>query len=108
MVADLTERLRETGLEAAPALWIEGIQVQTSTPVDLESRRSSADFLGEVLRLIENSRRNPTGLQEMVSELYNDQRVRRFLEFPAEQELVELLSEVESVCLDKLVVEESE
>ena len=108
VVGDLTERLRETGLEAAPALWIEGIQVQTSTPVDLESRRSSADFLGEVLRLIENSRRNPTGLQEMVSELYNDQRVRRFLEFPAEQELVELLSEVESVCLDKLVVEESE
>jgi exonuclease SbcD len=108
VVGDLTERLRETGLGSAPPLWLEGIQVQTSTPIDLHSRRNSADFLGEVLRLIENSRRNPTGLQEMIGELYNDQRVRRFLEFPAEEELVELLSEVESVCLDELVAEENE
>ena len=108
VVGDLTERLRETGLESAPPLWIEGIQVQTSTPIDLDSRRDSADFLGEVLRLIENSRRNPAALQEIIGELYNDRRVRRFLEFPAEQELVEILSEVESLCLDELVAEEGE
>ena len=108
MVADLTERLRETGLESAPPLWIEGILVQTSSPIDLDSRRNSADFLGEVLRLVENSRRNPTGLQEMISELYHDRRVRRFLEIPAEEELVEILAEVESMCLDELVAEETE
>ena len=44
----------------------------------------------------------------MISEFYNDRRVRRFLEFPLEEELVELLSEVESVCVDELVAEESE
>ena len=89
MVGDLTERLRETGLESAPPLWIEGIQVQTNTPIDLDSRRNSADFLGEVLGLIESSRRNPAGLKEMISELYHDRRVRRFLEIPGEEELVE-------------------
>jgi hypothetical protein len=100
--------LRETGLESAPPLWVEGIQVQTSTPIDLDSRRKSADFLGEVLRLIEDSRQNPTGLQEMISELYHDRRGRRFLEIPAEEELIEMLGEVESMCLDELVAEESE
>jgi DNA repair exonuclease SbcCD nuclease subunit len=108
VVGDLTERLRETGLELAPPLWIERIQVQTSTPIDLDSRRKSADFLGEVLRLIENSRQNPTGLQEMIGELYNDRRGRRFLDIPAEDELIEMLGEVESMCLDELVPEEAE
>jgi exonuclease SbcD len=108
VVADLTERLRETGLESAPPLWIEGIQVQTRSLIDLDARRNSADFLGEVLRLIESSRQNPGELQEMISELYNDRRVRRFLEIPAEEELVEILAEVESICLDELVAEENE
>ena len=108
VVGDLMERLRETGLESTPPLWIEGIQVQTSTPIDLDARRNSADFLGEVLRLIENSRQNPTGLEEMISELYHDRRLRRFLEMPAQEELVEVLGEVESMCLDELVAEESE
>ncbi len=108
VVEDLIERLRQTGLESAPPVWVEQIQVQTNTPIDLDSRRKSADFLGEVLRLIENSRRKPTRLQEMISELYNDRRGRRFLETPAEEELLELLSEVETKCVDELVTEESE
>ena len=108
VVEDLTERLRETGLESEAPLWIEQIKVQTSTPIDLDSRRKSADFVGEVLRLIEDSRLNPTGLKEMISELYHDRRGRRFLHVPAEEELIEIITEVESMCLDELVAEESE
>jgi len=108
VVEDLTERLRETGLESAPAVMVEQIQVRTNTPIDLDSRRKSADFLGEVLRLIENTREKPTRLQEMISELYDDRRGRRFLETSAEGELLELLSEVESICVDELVTEETE
>jgi DNA repair exonuclease SbcCD nuclease subunit len=108
VVEDLTERLRVTGLESAPAVMVEQIQVRTNTPIDLDSRRKSADFLGEVLRLIENTREKPTRLQEMISELYDDRRGRRFLETSAEGELLELLSEVESMCVDELVTEETE
>jgi DNA repair exonuclease SbcCD nuclease subunit len=108
VVEDLTERLRVTGLESAPAVMVEQIQVRTNTPIDLDSRRKSADFLGEVLRLIENTREKPTRLQEMISELYNDRRGRRFLDTLAEEELLELLSEVESICVDELVTEETE
>jgi len=105
---DLTERLRETGMELAPPVWVEQIQVKTNSPIDLALRRKSADFVGEVLRLIESSRQTPERLQEMVNELYNDRRGRRFLETPAEDELLELLNEVESMCVDELVTEEAE
>ena len=108
VVEDLTERLREAGLELAPPVMVEQIQVQTNTYIPLGVRRNAADFLGEVLRLIENTREIPTRLQEMISELYNDRRGRRFLETPAEGELLELLSEVESMCVDELVTEETE
>ena len=108
MVDDLTERLRKIGLEDALPVWVEQVQIQTKTTVDLGFRRQSADFLGEVLRLIENSRREPTQLQEMISELYDDRRGRRFLETPQEEDLLELLNEVESLCVDELLTEEIE
>jgi hypothetical protein len=108
VVEDLTERLRGTGMESAPPVWLEQIKVQTNTPIDLDLRRKSADFLGEVLRLLEKSSQTPAGLLEMLSELYNDRRGRRFLQIPAEEELRELLSEVENMCVDELVIEEAE
>jgi DNA repair exonuclease SbcCD nuclease subunit len=107
VVEDLTERLREIGMESKPQVWIEQILVNTSTAIDLDSRRQSADFLGEVLRVIEGSRLEPEQLHELVSELYQDRRGRRFLETPAESDLLEVLDEVESLCLDELVEEES-
>ncbi len=107
VVEDLTERLREAGLETTPPVWIERIQVNTSTAIDLDSRRQAADFLGEVLRVIEASRREPEQLYEFINALYEDRRGRRFLETPAESDLLEVLDEVESLCLDELVQEES-
>jgi DNA repair exonuclease SbcCD nuclease subunit len=107
VVEDLTERLREIGMESKPQVWIEQILVNTSTAIDLDSRRQSADFLGEVLRVIEGFRLEPEQLHELVSELYQDRRGRRFLETPAESDLLEVLDEVESLCLDELVEEES-
>ena len=107
VVEDLTERLRETGLESTPPVWIERILVNTSTVIDLESRRQSADFLGEVLRVIEACRLKPEQLYELVSELYENRRGRRFLETLTETDFLEVLDEVESLCLDELVPEES-
>ncbi len=107
VVEDLTERLREVGLDSKPPVWIEQILVKTSAAIDLDSRRQSADFLGEVLRVIEGSRLEPEQLHELISELYQDRRGRRFLETPTASDLLEVLDEVESLCLDELVEEES-
>lgn len=104
---DLTERLREIGLDSKPPVWIEQILVNTSAAIDLDSRRQSADFLGEVLRVIEGSRLEPEQLHELISELYQDRRGRRFLETPSASDFLEVLDEVESLCLDELVEEES-
>jgi DNA repair exonuclease SbcCD nuclease subunit len=107
VVEDITERLREIGMDSKPRVWIEWILVNTSTAIDLDSRRQSADFLGEVLRVIESSRLEPKQLHELVTELYQDRRGRRFLETPVERDLLEVLDEVESLCLEELVEEES-
>jgi len=107
VVEDLTERSREIGLESAPPVWIERVLVNTRTAIDLDSRRQSADFLGEVLRIIESSRQEPEQLHELISQLYEDRRGRSFLEASTESDLLRVLDEVESLCLDELVQEES-
>jgi hypothetical protein len=107
VVEGLTDRSREIGLESAPPVWIERVLVNTRTAIDLDSRRQSADFLGEVLRIIESSRREPEQLHELISQLYEDRRGRSFLEASTESDLLGVLDEVESLCLDELVQEES-
>jgi DNA repair exonuclease SbcCD nuclease subunit len=107
VVEDLTERLRETGLESTAPVWIERILVNTSIAIDLNARRESPDFFGEVLRVIEASRLEPEQLHDIITELYQDRRGRRFLETPAANELLEVLDEVERLCSDELVEEES-
>jgi DNA repair exonuclease SbcCD nuclease subunit len=108
VVDDLTERLRETGREGTPPVWVERVQVQTSTAIDLASRRESADFLGEVLRIVENYRCQPEQLSELIGGLYEDRRGRRFLESPGESDLLEILADVENMCVDELMQEETE
>jgi hypothetical protein len=107
VVEDLTERLREIWLDSKPPVWIEQILVNTSAAIDLDARRQSTDFLGEILRIIEGSRLEPEQLYELISELYQDRRGKRFLETPTASDLLEVLNEVESLCLDELVEEES-
>ena len=108
IVEDLTTGLREMGLESVPQVWLEQIKIETDPEIDLPSRRKSPDFVGEVLRLIENSRRQPIDLQGMISGLYEDRRGRLFLQAPDKEELLQLLNEVELMCVDELVTEESE
>lgn len=103
---DLTEQLREKGLEGEAPLWVEQVEIRTASPVDVDSRRQAADFVGEVLRIIHRQREQPEALQEVLGELYEDRRVRRFLESPDREELLRLLGEAETRCLDYLVAEE--
>jgi DNA repair exonuclease SbcCD nuclease subunit len=105
---DLTERLREAGLAGTPLVWLERLQDESKTAIDLESRRKAADFLGEVLRLIEVHRRQPEELYQVVSDLYQGRRGRRFLEAPTREELRDILNEVENLCINELVPEEVE
>jgi hypothetical protein len=84
---------------------VEKIVQRTNSAIDLAARRRSVDFLGEVLRLIDDARQQPAHLAELLGELYQDRRGRRFLEKPGEGDLLELLNEIENLCLDELVME---
>jgi DNA repair exonuclease SbcCD nuclease subunit len=105
---DLTERLREAGFGGTPVVWLERLQDESKSGIDLERRREAADFLGEVLRLIEDRRRQPEELHQIVSELYQSRRARRFLEVPTREEFLDILNQVENLCINELVVEEVE
>ena len=105
---DLTERLREAGFGGSPVVWLERLQDESKSGIDLERRREAADFLGEVLRLIEARRRQPEELLQTVSELYQGRRARRFLEVPTREEFLDILNQVENLCINELVVEEVE
>jgi DNA repair exonuclease SbcCD nuclease subunit len=107
MAEEITERLRVVGMESRPPVWVEEVQIHTGALIDLDARRLSEDYLGEVLRQIERSRQQPEHLVEVLSELYENRHGRRFLEAPDEEQLLRLLDEVESMCLDELVAEES-
>lgn len=108
VVEDLTERLRETGFEASPPLYIEKLRVQTNPEIEIDSRRKSADFVGETLRLIQRYREEPESLYQVIGALYEDRRGSRYLQRPGREELLELIREAELLCLDRIVDEEAE
>jgi exonuclease SbcD len=106
---DLLQTIRETGRGLAPLVWVDRIDVQTRPAIDLEARRRSEDIVGDLLRLVAACKENPASsgaLQEHLKTLYDHPTARRHLEMPDTQELVVLLEEAESLCLDKLLVEE--
>jgi exonuclease SbcD len=105
---DLTERLRETGLEGDTPVWVERILVRTGPPIDLKARRQAADFLGETLRVVDRYRRQPEELIPFLAELYEDRRGCRALEKPGREELLELIGNAENICLEELLDEETE
>jgi exonuclease SbcD len=108
VVEDLTERLREAGLEGEAQVWVEQILVRTSPAVDLEARRQAADFLGETLRVVDLYRQQPEELLPFLAELYEDRRGHRALERPGGEELLQLIRDAENICLEELVDEGTE
>ncbi|MBW1979912.1 MAG: DNA repair exonuclease [Deltaproteobacteria bacterium] len=102
-VEDLTEQIRETGLREEKPVWVEKLVWHTSPAIDIASRRQAADFIGETLRVIESYRGDYKGLLEVLQSLYHDRRGRIFLQMPQQEELVDMIREAETLCLDELI-----
>jgi hypothetical protein len=78
--------------------------------VDLEKRRESKDFLGQVLRIVQETRnsKNTTSelLESALSELFGNRHIQKALGEFSEVEINRLLEEAELLCLNKLEVGE--
>jgi DNA repair exonuclease SbcCD nuclease subunit len=115
--AEAQERL---GL-AEPFAWIESLRDRTRPAVDLEARRQADDFVGDLLRRLDATRRALAGdvpgedataegvpttaeIDRVLDELYANQRARRPLHDarPDAARLAELLDEVEGILVDRL------
>lgn len=105
----LLSRLRQIGREQDPFVWVEKLDLHTHPEVDIDLRRQTPDFLGDLLRLIKELRASPKQLSQLqghLQELYGHGRAGRLLEQLEVEDMSRLLDEVETRCVDQLLGEE--
>ena len=106
---ELLERLREDLIHKTPFLWLKDIELACKPDVDLDAMRTRPDLLGEALtiagQLTRGGEQNVTELEEAISELYGSRTTRRHLNVLTEEELLQLATEAQYLCLDLLEVE---
>ncbi len=103
---DLALNFRDTGTNREPFVWLERLEVQTSPDVDVAARRQSEDFLGDLLKLVEEMRKSPAKreeLMESLSSIYDHSRAGRNLTELDEEQLLALLAEAEERCVEIFV-----
>ena len=102
--AELVERLRDEG-DGVPRLWIKDMDVRTRPCADREALLEREDLIGEVFRLSEAAR-TEQGLRDLrsgpLSVLFGHSRAGKALDPLTDDELVRLLDDAESLCLDLL------
>ncbi len=109
-VPDLLEIVRETGTSCSPSVWVERIRLRITSGSDPAARMKKQDFVGELLRY-SSELSDAKNFEELVmnelSSLFEDRRVRRFLDLPDRDKLKDLLKEAEKICLFGLHEEEA-
>jgi exonuclease SbcD len=108
-VPDLLDMIHETGMSYSPFVWVEQIQTRITPELDMDLLRQRSDFTGELLRcskdLLEGREFEETMRKEL-SSLFDDPKIRRFVDIPEAQELKELLKQAEGICAEGLQSEE--
>ena len=108
---DLFDMANEMPFQGTPFLWCEKIQLQTAPAIDLQQHRRRSDFVGDLLRLCDESMRNSeilNELQQSLQALYGAGNPGRHLRdhLPSGDELVELLGGAQGICLAELLEED--
>lgn len=104
-ITDLLERLRDAS-DGEPLVWIKDIEVDTRPLADRDAFALREDLLGEILRMADRYRADPSLLaglnEEALAGLYAHARARKALTPPDADELLALLLNAEALCLDLL------
>lgn len=100
--AEINERLSAR----APYLWCERIVDRTGPEIDRAERRLAEDFLGDVLKIIDELQADPIARAELLESalgpLYNHPRTRSYLE-GHDPDAAQLLADAETHILDQLL-----
>ena len=110
--SELQESINDQWSDRDPFAWCERVEVVTRPAVDRERQRQAGDFVGDVLRLVDQARDDEATLKELSGQLealYNHRSARRYLQrsISTREDLSALLSEAEARCLD-LLLEDSQ
>lgn len=112
--AILLERMRAGGPGSPPALWVQDLRINCLPPADLDRRRQSDDFFGQVLREAESLRLGtraaspetpgelPEALAAALKDLFHHHRLARLLDPFSGDDYERLIAEAEKLCLDLL------
>ena len=94
--------LRARALDFGDALWLEKVELRTRPPVALDELRGSEGFVGELLRAVDEARRDPALAAELRAQL---QPLIEKLgdELPGDVDVAALLDEVEAHLVSALV-----
>ncbi len=86
-------------------LWIKDIQLASRPPINKETLSARKDLSGEIHRLVATWQEDPESLEACrlaLRDFYNHKQAKKMLENLTDDELISLLSEAESMCLNSM------
>jgi hypothetical protein len=110
---DLVDDVNETWAGQRPFLWCNQITSSTGAPIDRAALLHGNDFIGDLLRLVDESLSTHDALHQFqgpLEDLYTNARARQYLRdsMPDDDTLRELIAEAEELCLAELIDEGAE
>ncbi|MDA0710361.1 MAG: DNA repair exonuclease [bacterium] len=105
-LVDLEQSLRDGLTLGRPFAWIDQMKDLTRPDIDVESRRLGQDFVGDLLRIVDDHRSDPAlrdGLLAELNELFDHRVGRKYLAGLSDEQVQLVLDRAETLCLDLLV-----
>ncbi len=104
----LQARINDEWSHGAPFGWCERVEVNTKPAFDREEQRQAGDFVGDLLRLVDDIQSDPVqlaALREQLGTLYGHPRAKKYLgsSLPEDGELGALLADAEARALEQLL-----
>lgn len=107
-LTDILNDLREWESMDEDFVWVESIKTATKPAVDLEERRKAEDFVGDFLRVIEETR-GETGIIDSLAPalegLFKQSKAQKYLPEPTEEQIRAWLDAAEIYAFDALARE---
>ncbi|MEO8680863.1 MAG: hypothetical protein ABI665_17560, partial [Vicinamibacterales bacterium] len=106
--ATLRARINDGWSRGDPFGWCERVEVTTRPAFDREEQRQAGDFVGDLLRLVDDIQSDPVqlaALREQLGSLYGHPRAKKYLgpSLPEDGELGALLADAEGRALEQLL-----
>jgi len=102
---DLLDILQERGMSYTPYVWIEQVETKIRPALNMADLMRGKDFVGKLLRYsreLSESQQLQALAERELSPLFDDPRIRRFIDPPGAEDLGSLLGEAEALCAEGL------